>query len=58
MDNYKQIVLQPSAAAAAGIDQNNIAAFTRSSRFARSSPRTSSAVQEEHFKPQSSFRST
>lgn len=57
MDNYKQIVLQPSAAAA-GVDQNNTAAFTMSSRFARSSPRTSSAVQEERFRPQSSFRST
>lgn len=57
MDNYKQIVLQPSAAAAAGVDQNNTAAFTTSSSFARSSPRTSSAVHEERFRPQSSFHS-
>ena len=45
MDNYKQIVLQPSAAAAAArADQNNIATFTISSRFALLSPRTFSSV--------------
>lgn len=44
MDNYKQIVLQPSAAAAAAADQNNTATFTISSRFALLSPRTVSAA--------------
>lgn len=51
MDNYKQIVLQPSAAAAtgAGADQNSTVTFTISSRFALLSPRTFSAVQAQDF---------